>query len=185
LFKNSPDISDLEALQRTELAYAMLFTLRGVPVIYYGDEQGFAGMSDDMGARQDMFASRVASFNSERAIGGRAVRGVDHFNTGHVLYRALRDLAALRASQPALRRGRQLVRAYSDKPGLFAVSRFDPESGREILIAFNTSQFPIESQVQTQSGEFRSLRGTCATRSIAGSYHVTLAPLDFVVCTAQ
>ena len=84
-----------------------LFTLRGVPVIYYGDEQGFAGVSDDMGARQDMFASRVASFNSERAIGGRAVRGADHFNTGHVLYRALRDLAALRASQPALRRGRQ------------------------------------------------------------------------------
>ena len=185
LFKNSPDISDQEALQRTELAYAMLFTLRGVPVIYYGDEQGFAGVSDDMGARQDMFASRVASFNSERTIGGRADPGADHFNTGHVLYRALRDLAALRASQPALRRGRQLVRAYSDSPGLFAVSRLDPESGREILIAFNTSRSPIESQVQTQSGEFRSLRGTCEAHSVAGSYHVSLAPLDFVVCMAQ
>ncbi len=185
LFKNSPEISDHEALQRTELAYAMLFTLRGVPVIYYGDEQGFAGVGDDMGARQDMFASRVASFNSERAIGGGPEPGTDHFNTSHALYRALRDLAGLRASQPALRRGRQLVRAYSDKPGLFAVSRLDPESGREILIAFNTAQSPIESQVQTQSREFISLRGKCETRTVAGSYHVSLAPLDYVVCAAQ
>jgi glycosidase len=185
LFKNAPDISDREALQRTELAYAMLFTLRGVPVIYYGDEQGFAGVADDMGARQDMFASRVASFNSERVIGAAAAPGANHFNTGHVLFQTLRDLAALRAQQAALRRGRQWVRAYSSKPGLFAVSRVDPESGREIFIAFNTALSPIEAQVETNTSEFRSLRGQCEPNSVAGSYHVSLAPLDFVVCAAK
>jgi glycosidase len=185
LFKNLPNISDREALQRTELAYAMLFTLRGVPVIYYGDEQGFAGVGDDMGARQDMFASRVPAFNSERVIGAAAVAGADHFNTGHALYQALRELSALRASQPALRRGRQWVRAYSEKPGLFAVSRIDVQSGREILIAFNTADAPLEAQVETNTPEFRSLRGHCEPNSIAGSYHLSVAPLDFVVCSAK
>ena len=36
-------------------AHAMLLTLRGVPVDYYGDEQGFAGTGGDKDARQDMF----------------------------------------------------------------------------------------------------------------------------------
>ena len=39
--------------------------LRGVPVIYYGDEQGFVGRGGDQASRQDMFASQVASYNEQ------------------------------------------------------------------------------------------------------------------------
>jgi len=38
---------DDELLRRDMLGHAMLLTLRGVPTIYSGDEQGFAGKGDD------------------------------------------------------------------------------------------------------------------------------------------
>ena len=40
------------------LSNAMLFLLRGVPVVYYGDEQGFVGHGIDQDSRQDLFASQ-------------------------------------------------------------------------------------------------------------------------------
>src|SRR5262249_28026676 len=61
-----PDASDSELVQRDILAHALLFFSRGVPVIYYGDEQGFAGLGGDAAARQDMFGSRVPEFAAER-----------------------------------------------------------------------------------------------------------------------
>ena len=191
LHKALPDISDTEALKREALAYAMLLTLRGVPVIYYGDEQGFAGSGDDMDARQDMFVSQVASFNAERMIGTGSATGsnltADHFNSAHPLYREIQKLAQLRQSQSALRRGRQIVRSYSDAPGLFAVSRIEPKTGREVLIAFNTSVVPLRSlvEVTVPSAKFESLRGHCDSEASApGSFRVELAPLDFVICKA-
>jgi glycosidase len=50
-----PQAGDEEVLQRTILAHAMLLTLRGVPAIYAGDEQGFAGTGGDQDAREDQF----------------------------------------------------------------------------------------------------------------------------------
>jgi glycosidase len=189
LHRALPGISAAEQLEREILAYAMLLTLRGVPVIYYGDEQGFAGVGDDMAARQDMFVSQVASFNAEPVIGadsGAASRaGSAHFNPDHPLYRAIQELAQLRSSQPALRRGRQIVRSYAAAPGLFAVSRIEPDTGREVLIAFNTSLTPLRAlvEVAVRSTDFESLHGHCeATASAPGSVQVSLAPLDFIVC---
>ena len=43
-------------------AKELLLTVRGQPVIYYGDEQGMVGIGNDMGAREDMFASRAPAF---------------------------------------------------------------------------------------------------------------------------
>jgi glycosidase len=181
-----PGISDDESLRRVLLGHAMLFTLRGVPVVYYGDEQGFAGAGGDQDARQDMFESQVASYLSERPLGG-AIAGGSHFDTRHPLYRAIAGLAQLRSAQAALRRGQQIVRSSGPKPGLFAVSRMDPDNGREILIAFNTSLTAVSAQVliESASRRFVALHGNCEAESSApGSYHVAVAPLDFVVCAA-
>jgi len=181
-----PGIGDAEALQRVLLAHAMLFTLRGVPVVYYGDEQGFAGLGGDQDARQDMFASEVDSYRSERPLGSASAGGA-HFDRQHPLYQAIAALAQLRAAQPALRRGRQLVRSYGAAPGLFVVSRLDPQGGGELLIAFNTSNAAVSAQVTVEAGSqrFVSLHGQCRSRASApGSYHVELAPLDYLVCAA-
>ena len=61
-----PDISADEQLHRDMLAHAMLLTLRGVPTIYYGDEQGFAGKGGDQDARQDMFQARLQATTKTR-----------------------------------------------------------------------------------------------------------------------
>src|ERR1700730_11755057 len=98
-----PLASEDEVLQRVTLGYAMLMTLRGVPVIYYGDEQGFAGTGGDQDAREDMFASRTPTYNAERLIGTSARNAQSRFGTDHPLYKAISTLAMLRRANAALR----------------------------------------------------------------------------------
>ncbi len=182
-----PKADSAEILQRTRLAHAMLLTLRGVPVIYSGDEQGFVGRGGDQAARQDMFPSQVASYNEQALLGTQATTATASFNQDHPLYRLIAQLARIRLAHPALLHGAQLVRAAGRHPGLFAVSRIDPVSGREILVAFNTSTSALDAQVlvDAHSSRFESLFGSCAGAADApGSYRVRLAPLDFVICAA-
>jgi glycosidase len=182
--KASPD----EVLHRDMLAHAMLLTLRGVPTIYSGDEQGFAGKGGDQDARQDMFASKVVSYNEDQLIGTRATTAQANFDTDHPLYREIADLARIRTTYPALTRGPQLVRYSSDKPGLFAISRFEPDTGREILLVFNTSTEALRQnvRVETRSTEFEALAGSCPVRAQApGSVEIELPALGFAVCNAR
>ena len=44
-------------------------TARGVPTVYYGDEQGFTGDGNDQDAREDMFPSKTAVYNDNDLIG--------------------------------------------------------------------------------------------------------------------
>ncbi len=186
--KAFPQADDAEVLARVRLAHAMLLTLRGVPTIYAGDEQGFAGDGWDQDAREDMFPSRVASYNDNRLLGTTATTAESNFDTRHPLYRLISELAALRTSHPALQRGRQIVRNYATTPGLFAVSRIDPGTGREVVIVFNTSTQPLKANVEvsTHSARFETLYGQCpATASAPGSVAITLPPLDFMICAGK
>ena len=184
-----PNASADEILRRDMLAQAMLLTLRGVPTIYYGDEQGFAGKENgDQNARQDMFPSKVASYNEESLIGTRTTTAQSNFDPNHPLYREIADLAHIRTSHPALTRGLQLIRYSTDRPGLFAVSRFEPGTGREMLLLFNTSTEPLTQnvRVETRSREFEVLAGSCPLRAQApGSVEVELPALGYAVCDAR
>lgn len=187
VYRLRPEIGDDEALRRVALAHAMLLTLRGVPTVYYGDEQGFVGPGGDQAARQDMFRSKVAEYNAAKLLGTEATTADSNFDASHPLYRLIAGLTTLRKNHAALRHGLQLVRRDSPGPGLFAVSRFDPASGREILIAFNTATNPAAGQVEveTDSKSFVSLHGECELKPTApGSLRVSLAPLDFAICAA-
>jgi glycosidase len=186
--RHLPGASDAEVLQRTTLAHAMMFTLRGVPVVYSGDEQGFTGDGIDQDAREDMFPSRVATYNDNGLLGTKATTAASNFDRNHPLYMAIAELAALRKEHSALRRGKQIVRTYAEQPGLFAVSRIDPETQREILVVFNTSTQRLEANVEVdaRTRAFASLQGTCTPRPTApGSYRVSLEPLSYLVCAAH
>ena len=61
----------LDAYKQLRLAHAYMFFSRGVPVIYYGDEQGFTGDGGDKGAREDMFPSKVPIYNDNILIGNK------------------------------------------------------------------------------------------------------------------
>jgi len=180
--------SDDDLLRRDMLGHAMLLTLRGVPTIYSGDEQGFVGKGGDQDARQDMFASKVASYNEDKLLGTSSTNAQANFNEQHPLYREIATLARIRTSHKALTRGRQVIRYAQDKPGLFAVSRFDPTSGREMLLLFNTSTEALRQNVavETRSTRFEALAGTCpAAASAPGSVAIDLPPLGYAVCDAR
>ncbi|MES1971829.1 MAG: alpha-amylase family glycosyl hydrolase [Pseudomonadota bacterium] len=183
-----PAASDAEIMQRVILGHAMLLTLRGVPTIYSGDEQGFVSDGGDQDAREDMFPSKVSVYNDNHLLGTTKTTADANFDEAHPLFTTISTLARLRTAHPALTRGLQRVRAQGDKPGLFAVSRFDPVSGAEILLAFNTSTAPVAAQVQVETGSvrFAALAGQCAPAASApGSVAVTLAPLSYAICAAE
>jgi len=183
-----PNVGDAELLKREMLANAMLLTLRGVPTIYSGDEQGFVGKGGDQDARQDMFASRVATYNEDKLLGTSSTTAQSNFNPDHPLYREIAELARIRTSHRALTRGLQVMRYSQDKPGLFAVSRIDPDTNREILLVFNTSTEPVRQHVRVEirSNEFETLAGVCPLKAVApGSVMIELPALGYAVCNAR
>src|SRR4029079_17790721 len=149
--RRMPGISDAELFQRDMLGHAMLLTLRGVPTVYSGDEQGFVGKGGDQDSRQDMFASKVASYNGDKLLGTNSTTAQANFNSQHPLYREIATLARIRTSHPALTRGLQLIRYSQEKPGLFAVSRCERGTGRELLLLFNSSTAPISQNVRVET----------------------------------
>lgn len=183
--KAFPNVSDAEVLQRVMLSNAMLLSLRGVPTIYSGDEQGFVSDGNDQDAREDMFASKVASYNDNRLLGTSKTTATESFGRDNPLFRQTAMLAKLRTATPALTRGRQLLRAREDTPGLLAISRFDPTNGAEVLLAFNTSTTPLTRQVEIGVGATgaKTLAGTgCGAVAAPGSLTVTLPPLGYAIC---
>lgn len=184
----NPGISQDELLARTMLGHAMMLTLRGVPTIYSGDEQGFVSDGNDQLAREDMFASKVAAYNDNDLIGTDATTAQANFDVRHPLYRLIAELSAVRRSTPALTGGLQKIRAFSDKPGLLAISRFDPKTGREVVLVFNTSAGPITNRiaVDPRSLSFSTLAGQCSPNAAApGSLSITLPAFGFAVCAAK
>jgi glycosidase len=184
--KAFPNATDDEVLKRVTLAHVMMMTARGVPTIYYGDEQGFAGDGGDQDAREDMFPSQVAVYNDNRLIGSTATTALSNFGTSHPLYGAVRELAAVRKASSALRSGSTVFRAGSDGPGLLAFSRI--LNGREVLVVLNTATKPIEANVvvEASSQRFTRLAGACPTAARAlGSVRVSLPALGYAVCDAR
>lgn len=182
-----PSAAPDEIMRRVRLAYAVILFSRGIPAIYYGDEQGFTGMGDlDQDSREDMFATKVPSYRSEMQLGATTTSRLDHFDPNHPLYQSISSMLRIRASEEALQRGRQVSRAATEEPGMLAISRLSA-SGEEVLVVFNTSLAPISGHVMVEptSERWASLYGACQSNSVAsGSYAVSVPALDFVICKA-
>ncbi|MBT8144513.1 MAG: hypothetical protein KJO55_07415, partial [Gammaproteobacteria bacterium] len=134
-----PTLTDEQRLAVHKLSHAMLFFLRGVPTIYYGDEQGFVSDAGDQGAREDMMPSLVPSYNDNDLVGTEATTAASNFDQSHPLYRAFAHYARVFRQHKALRHGVQIERLSRATPGLYVVSRIDPVERVEYLVAFNTS----------------------------------------------
>ena len=81
------------------LAYTLLWTIRGIPTLYYGEEVMFQA-----GRPQD-----IASANDTLDVTGRAYYGPrldDPATRNHALYRHIQRLNQIRRAVPALQRGR-------------------------------------------------------------------------------
>ena len=175
-----------ELLARTMLGHAMMFTLRGVPTVYYGDEQGFVSDGNDQLAREDMFPSRTEVYNDNDLLGTEATTADDNFDAGHPLYRQIAELARVRLASGALKRGLTTIRAFDHKgPGLLAVERHDADSGERVLVAFNTGRQPItrDIEVNYDARSLETLLGDCPTTVTApGSARLTLPAFGYAAC---
>ncbi|MGB6319273.1 MAG: alpha-amylase family glycosyl hydrolase [Litorimonas sp.] len=189
----NPGISQSELLARTKLGHGMMMFMRGVPVIYSGDEQGFVSDGGDQLAREPLFPSLTDVYNDNDLIGTDATTAQSNFDTAHPLYRYIAETAAIRTAHPAFRRGAMEARLFevggSDGTGrAFAFSRFDPDTGQEYLVAVNTGPDPlrINTRVEPDTTRFRTLFGDCpASVSATATASLDLPAFGIAVCEAD
>ena len=163
-----PNISQEELLARTKLGHGLMMFMRGVPVIYSGDEQGFVSDGGDQLAREPLFPSQTGVYNDNDLIGTAATTADSNFDQSHPLYRYIAETAAIRTEHAAFRRGAMETRLFEvgGKDGTgraFAFSRFDPDTGREYIVVANTGAEPlrINSRVEPNTTDLTSLFGDC------------------------
>jgi len=180
----NPKMDQDELLARTKLAHGLMMFMRGVPVIYSGDEQGFVSDGNDQSAREDMFPSRTAVYNDNDLIGTDATTAESNFDVDHPLYRYIADTAAIRRAHPALSRGEMLPRLTEKDGSLFAFSRFDPETGHEYLIASNTGAEArsVNITVDAGSSNMTALMGACGTMKTTGTVSLDVPAFGLIVC---
>ena len=156
-------------LERSKLANAMLFLLRGGPVTYYGDEKGFTGTGGDKSARQDMFATQVLDWQTEQRIGSSPIAGASAFSVKNPLEEQIAELQQVIAENPGLRKGNQEVR-WAKNSLLVTTRRLGSD---EYIIALNGSDGQGQSQfvVGSESSNWDLLLGTC---SLTGDAQVNL-----------
>ena len=145
-----PEASEQEKLERVKLANAMMYFARGIPVVYYGDEQGFVGEGGDKGAREDMMPSKVKQYNSFDLLGTDKTTADSNFDQNHPLYLMYADFAEVYQANEAIRRGAQKVLSSSDQAGIFAFSR--ETNKQKLVLVFNSS-------TQEQSFDDAELKG--------------------------
>jgi glycosidase len=154
-FLTDTGVTGSRLLERDEFAHSLMYVTRGQPVVYYGDEQGFTGDGGDQDAREDMFPSRVASYNDNDLIGTNATTAAANFDTRHPLYQHIAELSKLREKHPTLADGAQVTRYADTGPGVFAFSRISPSKNVEYVVAANsadtakTATFPTYSKRTT------------------------------------
>jgi glycosidase len=183
LSKHQPGIDDGERVKRVALAHALMMFSRGVPVIYYGDEQGFVGKGGYGGSRASLFPTKVPSYAADDLIGTAETPAEDNFDPGHPIYQALAAQATIRASEPALRQGSKTVLRADDKPGILAFLRGEAGKGGVLVVAnTNTAEAKADLTVPG-AGALTALMGTCPVAAGAdGAVSLTVPALSVLVC---
>jgi len=151
--------------QQVTLALALLFTLQGIPCVYYGTEQGLSGTVHGDGT-PDLDANE----STREALWGKSPIA---FDTDHSVFQHIQQLARLRKLHPQLSYGRLYFREVSGNGtdfglssgagGVLAYSRVLVD--REIVTIANTNASPFSGSVIVD----RDLHATPHVMSIAYS----------------
>ena len=137
LFISQGTTNTTTMLSRDKLAHALMFGIRGNPIVYYGDEFGLRGSGGDKASRQDLFATQVSAWKTEPRIGGTAISTKSSFATTNPMQGVIKALATMRANNPAFSTGPKVIR-ISDA-GILIVSSIDPTTNIEHIAMFNTN----------------------------------------------
>lgn len=172
------------ALKRDQLAHVLLFSIRGIPMVYYGDEFGLTG-GGDKEARQDLFATGVSAWQDQFRIGSDPIGTKSSFDTTNPLQETIRTMTALREKFPALASGSQKTE-YADK-GVFIFSRFDKSTHQEVLVALNSNNAATTTTfTNSASNSSWALQGGTGSASVlAGKTILNLPPFGWSLFTAD
>jgi len=199
LAKSDYNYSEAEIIQRNVLAHAMVYFLRGVPIIYYGDEQGFIGKGGDQDSRQNMMPSFVASYNEDNVLATNKTTADDNFDPSHPFYKLFGQYSHIYHSYPALRHGVQQTLYQQDTPGIFAISRTLAKDNKSHIVLFNTStdeqQVVLDVKADSYKALYQSDEVNTGQKSTNGDKHsmelkskkliITLPALSFAIYQAQ
>src|SRR5215813_5839451 len=136
--------------KQVTLGLACLYSLPGIPCLYYGTEQGLHGRGSDPAVRE-------------------ALWGAPCFDRGSFFYREIKRLTTVRAEQSALRYGRLYFRPLSGDGQTFGISPFQQGvlafsrilNDEEVLVVANTDTNQAQSVdviVEIQLNEVNSVR---------------------------
>ena len=178
-----------ELLPRTQLANALMYLTRGIPTVYYGDEVGMtgSGKGNDQFARQDMFATQVSVWKTEKRIGGSPVGGGDSFTAtdSNPIAKYLITLASLRKANPGLNNSVMQIRSAKDS--VLVVSKKDQTENREYVVAFNNSTKPVKVNVATATtkGGWKVILGSTSVTAKKENLSFVVPGLSTVVLKAN
>ena len=178
-----------QLLPRTNLANALMYFSRGIPVVYYGDEVGMTGTNSgkDQFARQDMFATDIEIWKNEVRIGGSPIGNGDAFTatSQSPVAQYLIKLAQIRKENPALANGPMLERF--SKYALYVISKKDVVENKEYLVAFNNSDTDevVEVTTATSAGGWSQILGTTNVSTNQSKVTFTVPALSTIVLKAN
>jgi glycosidase len=121
--------------KRIERALTLLFALEGIPILYYGTEQGFRGGAGDGENRAPMFV---------RASADGAVTS-DYFDATSQLYQHIARLATVRRTHPILQLGATEIVRVDEAARLLVLQR--THEGKSAFVVINLSDTTREVQL--------------------------------------
>lgn len=167
------------ALSKSKLAHAMLYAIRGVPIVYYGDEYGLIG-GRDKSARQSLFPTQVTEWQKQTRIGSAPIGQVSSFATTNPLQETIRELSKIRDEFPSLQSGPQKVR-FAEKSTI-VLSRFDEASRTELVFFFNSSSRASRIALDSLGISDITLKSGLATLN---SKDITIPPVSWSLFTRK
>jgi hypothetical protein len=135
-----------DGIKKTDLGSALLAFWPGIPLFYYGDEQGFAtrGTALDGWAREDMMTS--LAWKGLPVNGASNPANADNFDMAHPRFQWVQKVMNVRRQYPALQNSDEVVerwRQANSGNGIYAYTRIWGDRKNWVFVAFNTWKDPL------------------------------------------
>ena len=188
--------------ERIELAFSILLSLPGIPIIYYGDEVGaannFQNAKKSENLRKFKQKTKLLSYFDSRDIHrGELPEKLfygstkDYYEFNSKVYKNVSNLIKLRKSIPAMARG-EFIPLNTKSPSNFAYIRKDKE--RQILVINNLSSEKLVAEITLpmntilkNNGKITSLKNLVNNNDVKvnlslknKTMHLKVAPYDIL-----